>query len=232
MISVIDLQKQTLLVIAPHADDEILGCGGLMSKVKEAGGKVHVLIFNVGSVAKTNQNDQTEIWKTETESAMKFLNVDSYDTVFDSSSDNRYLDSKPLFELINAIESTSKVSLDAINPSMVAIPTNFSHHQDHVKVFEACIAALRPLRGKIPELVFSYEAPEHSRWSVNGTFEPNLYLDIEKHLELKISAFYEYKSQIKDGIRDKISITTQAAYRGNEIGRKYCEAFHCHRLIC
>ena len=48
----LDLRKKKLLVIAPHADDEILGCGGLMHKVKESGGQVYVIIFNVGSVQK------------------------------------------------------------------------------------------------------------------------------------------------------------------------------------
>ena len=43
-----------LLVIAPHADDEVLGCGGLISKIKNDGGEVYVLIFNVGSIVKKN----------------------------------------------------------------------------------------------------------------------------------------------------------------------------------
>ena len=41
-----DFSNEKLLVIAPHSDDEILGCGGLISKVKNGGGKVYVLIFN------------------------------------------------------------------------------------------------------------------------------------------------------------------------------------------
>ena len=43
-----DFSNEKLLVIAPHSDDEILGCGGLISKVKKGGGKVYVLIFNLG----------------------------------------------------------------------------------------------------------------------------------------------------------------------------------------
>ena len=52
-------------MIAPHADDEVLGCGGLISKIKGAGGKVFVLIFNVGSIEKfNNKNKQLTVVRT------------------------------------------------------------------------------------------------------------------------------------------------------------------------
>lgn len=224
-----NFKNERLLIISPHADDEILGCGGLISKVKKDGGKVFVLIFNVGSVIITNEKESTKIWKKETKAAMDFLKVDNYEIIFESSDDNRYLDSKPLHHLIEIIESDSKVSLDKIKPSIVAIPTNHSHHQDHVQIFNACIAALRPMRTPMPKFVISYEAPEHSRWSTSGVFEPNFFLNIEKHLDTKIEAFYKYKSQIRPNYRDKSTIKTQAEYRGREIGKKVCEAFFIHR---
>ena len=46
----LDFKNESLLVISPHADDEVLGCGGLMDKIKKSGGSVYALIFNVGSV--------------------------------------------------------------------------------------------------------------------------------------------------------------------------------------
>ena len=227
----INFKNTRLLVIAPHADDEVLGCGGLISKIKSVGGKVFVLIFNVGSIEKYNNKKFTDLRKKEAASAMKFLKVDRYDTIFDSPNDNRYLDAKPLHELISKIETESKVSLAKIKPTIVAIPSINSHHQDHIHIFKACIAALRPLNKPIVDTVISYEAPEHSRWSASGVFQPNLYIDIEKHLTRKISAFYKYKSQIRIGGRDKHTIKNHAEYRGKEAGRKVCEAYFVHRLI-
>ena len=55
-----NFKNERLLVIAPHADDEVLGCGGLISRVKKDGGKVYVLIFNVGSIEKHNNNDNLQ----------------------------------------------------------------------------------------------------------------------------------------------------------------------------
>ena len=227
----ISFKNARLLVIAPHADDEVLGCGGLISKIKSVGGKVFVLIFNVGSIEKYNNKKFTDLRKKEAAAAMKFLKVDRYDTIFDSPNDNRYLDAKPLHELISKIETESKVSLTKIKPTIVAIPSINSHHQDHIHIFKACIAALRPLNKPIIDTVISYEAPEHSRWSASGVFQPNLYIDIEKHLTRKISAFYKYKSQIRIGGRDKHTIKNHAEYRGKEAGRKVCEAYFVHRLI-
>ena len=227
----ISFKNARLLVIAPHADDEVLGCGGLISKIKSAGGKVYVLIFNVASIKKHNNKKFTDIRKKETLAAMHFLRVDQYDTVFDSPNDNRYLDAKPLHELISKIETESEVSLEKIKPTIVAIPSINSHHQDHIHVFKACIAALRPLSTPIVNVVISYEAPEHSRWSASGVFQPNLYIDIEKYLARKIAAFYKYKSQIRMGGRDKQTIINHAEYRGKEVGRKVCEAYFVHRLI-
>ena len=227
----ISFKNARLLVIAPHADDEVLGCGGLISKIKSVDGKVFVLIFNVASIEKYNNKKSTELRKKEASAAMKFLKVDKYDTVFDSPNDNRYLDAKPLHELISKIETESEVSLEKIKPTIVAIPSINSHHQDHIHVFKACIAALRPLSTPIVNVVISYEAPEHSRWSASGVFQPNLYIDIEKHLTHKITAFYKYKSQIRTGGRDKHTIKNHAEYRGKEVGRKACEAYFVHRLI-
>ena len=59
-----DLKDEKLLVIAPHSDDEVLGCGGLISKVKNAGGQVFVLIFNLG-FEKDDTKESQEIRKNE-----------------------------------------------------------------------------------------------------------------------------------------------------------------------
>ena len=44
------LSKQSLLILAPHADDEAFGCAGTIAKIKNAGGKVYVMVFSVGDL--------------------------------------------------------------------------------------------------------------------------------------------------------------------------------------
>ena len=225
-----NLKNQRLLVIAPHSDDEVLGCGGLISKVKNEGGKVFVLIFNLG-FEKDDTKESQEKRKNEVREVMNLLKVDDYHLVHDQSDNNRDLDAEPLHSLIEVIESTSNVSLEKVSPTMVAIPTIFSHHQDHVHVHHACIAALRPISTPVSNIVLSYEAPEHSRWSASGVFEPNLFVEIDDVIENKIMAFNKYRSQIRPGGRDDDSIRNQAKYRGQEVGKNLCEAFYVHRFI-
>ena len=225
-----DFKDEKLLVIAPHSDDEVLGCGGLISKIKNDGGKVYVLIFNLG-FEKNDTKDSQEKRKKEVYDAMDALNVDDFHLVHDQPDNNRDLDAKPLHSLIEIIESTSSVSLEKISPTIVAIPTIFSHHQDHVHLHHACIAALRPISTPVSNIVLSYEAPEHSRWSASGIFEPNLFVEIDDVIDKKIEAFLKYKSQIRPGGRDTDSIRNQAKYRGQEVGKNLCEAFFVHRFI-
>ena len=225
-----NLKNQRLLVIAPHSDDEVLGCGGLISKIKNEGGKVFVLIFNLG-FEKDDTKESQEKRKNEVREAMNVLKVDDYHLVHDQPDNNRDLDIEPLHSLIEVIENTSNVSLEKIAPTIVAIPTIFSHHQDHVHVHHACIAALRPISTPISNIVLSYEAPEHSRWSASGVFEPNLFVEIDDVIENKIMAFNKYRSQIRPGGRDDESIRNQAKYRGREVGKNLCEAFYVHRFI-
>ena len=225
-----NFKNEKLLVIAPHSDDEVLGCGGLISKIKNDGGKVFVLIFNLG-FEKDDTKESQEKRKNEVQEAMKVLKVDDYHLVHQQADDNRDLDVEPLHSLIEVIESSSNVSLEKIAPTIVAIPTIFSHHQDHVHVHHACIAALRPINTPISNIVLSYEAPEHSRWSASGVFEPNLFVEIDDVIENKIMAFNKYRSQIRPGGRDDDSIRNQAKYRGREVGKNLCEAFYVHRFI-
>ena len=224
------LKNEKLLVIAPHSDDEVLGCGGLISKIKKEGGKVFVLIFNLG-FEKNDTKESQDKRKQEVKEAMNALKVDDYHLVHEKADDNRDLDAEPLHSLIEVIESTSNVSLEKISPTIVAIPTIFSHHQDHVHVHNACIAALRPISTPISSVVLSYEAPEHSRWSSSGVFEPNFFVEIDDVIENKIMAFSKYSSQIRLGGRDTDSIRSQAKYRGQEVGKNLCEAFYVHRFI-
>ena len=82
--------------------------------------------------------------------------------------------------------------------------------------------------------VISYESPEYSSWSgfsEFGQFLPNFYLPMTQiDLDEKITGLNLYQSQLRDGHRDKNSLTRLAKTRGAEIGSEFAESYHIHRL--
>ena len=167
-----------------------------------------------------------------------FIENSGYDISYFNDKNFLKLDTIPQAELINKIELKSKVSLSKIKPTIVAIPTIFSYHQDHIATYKASIAALRvrPQNSDfVPKTVISYESSEYSHWSPYseiGAFSPNLYFNMsKKEITKKNNALSIYKSQLRKGHRDKNSIIKLSQIRGLEIGVDYAEAYHLHRLF-
>ena len=80
----INLRDQTLLIIAPHPDDEILGCGGLIKRIKEEGGKVYVLFMTVGTTVDYSSKGKSSYQERikEIEKVAKFMQYDDYAIAF------------------------------------------------------------------------------------------------------------------------------------------------------
>ena len=75
------LGEQRLLVIAPHADDETIGCGGLIAKVKALGGEVYVQVATVSDLDHYDGQDGVTFAHTRSEElaeAMRVLEVDDH----------------------------------------------------------------------------------------------------------------------------------------------------------
>lgn len=230
----LDLAFQRVLVVAPHPDDEVLGCGGLIPKVKKAGGEVHVLVMTVGSVAQYGGRSDAKLRIKELEKVAKFLKFDSYHLALPGDRHHLRLDQVPRKELVDIIESGEKVSLSVSKPTMVCIPYLHSTNQDHVAVAEAAFTACRPVEGRskpIPKIVLSYEQPEIA-WS-RVAFSPNFFVDISSELKMKIDALKLYLSQIREEPhpRNAENLTRIAELRGRQVGVRAAEAFECHRLV-
>ena len=139
-----NLEKEKLLIIAPHADDEVLGCCGLIDKIKNNGGEVFLQVLSLGGFNKIEGKRVTKNdWENELTKVVNTLKIDEYDIAY-YNDEFQHIDTKPQHEVISYIESKSKVSLQKIKPTVVAIPTIFSAHQDHTFAYKVAISALRP----------------------------------------------------------------------------------------
>ncbi len=230
-------KNQRLLVISPHPDDEVFGCGGTMAKAKALGCGVYVMIFSVGDLKFYEKKSLVKAKKRVGEVARvaKILQWDGYEIIYEDTEKHLRLDALPQRDLIAKIEKESTVSMEKVKPTMIAIPAP-SYNQDHRAVYEAAFAANRIHAGGskvIAETVLVYESPTLS-WSPKGkSFRPNFYVDISDYLAVRRRTIQTYVSQRRDS-RDPCGLENLedlARVRGREAGRGSCEAYELCRFI-
>ena len=233
----LSFKKESLLVVAPHPDDEIFGCGGLIHRVKSEGGKVAVLFLTVGTTqdfSKKGSSSQDERMR-EIERVMKHMRIDKYHVAFPGNEYHLQLDHMPQKTLIHEIERGT-VSLEAIKPTIFAFPSSHDYNQDHRAANEACISATRPVNGTFkysPKLLLEYEFP-YVGWSPTDGPAPNFFVTLPKEsLKAKLDALKLYKSQMKvqKGPISVYGAETLAKARGIIAGTDHAEAFVVRRHI-
>ena len=233
-----ELKKQKLLVIAPHPDDEVLGCAGLIKKIKDNKGKVFILFLTLADTKdflKTTFSTSLQREK-EIKNVAKLLKFDDYDIALRGSDYHLKLDRHGQFELMNLIERKSKVAIEKIRPTIIAFPDPDSYNQDHRLAARSTHAALRPAAKEnkhFVDTVLSYEMPADN-WSLSPVREPDIFLPLSgSEMENKIKAWKLYKSQLRDAPnpRSLKIVKDFASFRGSLAGCEYAECFRSHRIL-
>lgn len=230
-------KNRTLLVVAPHPDDEIFGCGGLIYRMKQAGAKVYVLYLTVGTTKDFSKKGKSTINERlkEIERVAKYMRFDGYRIAFPGNEYHLQLDALPQKQLINEIERGEGISLQAIKPTTLAIPSSYDYNQDHRAANRAAITATRPVPDQFKHLVPSvleYEFPYFTWTSEPGQPSPNVFVSLdEKALKAKLHALSLYKSQmkVKHGPVSVRGADILARMRGIHAGTEAAEAFILRR---
>lgn len=232
------LKEQRLLVVAPHADDETAGAGGLMARVKDAGGKVYVMVLSTGELDHFDGRRGTthgSVRARELAAAMKVLEVDDFEIVMENSAQHLKLDTLPRMELTNIIERKARLCTENVDPTMIVLPAP-SYNQDHEALYKAGITACRPhlpAHKSFQRFVLVADAPQLA-WSVPPFFRPNYYADISgPFLKKKIRAYECHASQLRPSPSPASveALRRLAAMRGAEISVTAAEAFECYRFV-
>lgn len=227
------------LIIAPHPDDEIFGCGGLIHRLKCAGAEVHVLYMTVGTTLDFSARGRStaEERLIEVERVVEALDLDGYAFAFPGDDHHLKLDAMPQKELIHAIERGSELSVQRLQPDLVATTSTADYNQDHRAVGAATLAAVRPssLEHKsFQRLVVTYELPYHQWHLAEALAAPDLYIRLGPgDLQAKLSALELYRSQLKspDGPLSLRGVEALARYRGLACGAPAAEAYRIQRLV-
>ncbi len=220
-----------VLVIAPHADDEVLGCGGTIHKHYESGDEVHVIIASNASIGAPELYSQSSIIEVRQEAlaAHKILGIKN--TIFLDLPAPR-LDTFPEYQIANCFSSI----INEIKPEILYLPHRGDIHKDHMAVFNAALVAVRPINNCTVKKILAYETLSETEWSApfnSDYFIPNVYNNIECNLNAKIEAMNKYDSQIKifPHSRSIRTIKALAEYRGSTVGYEAAESFMLIREV-
>lgn len=217
-----------ILIIAPHPDDEILGCGGIIAKNVDRGNEVYVAVVTSGQAPLFDEEDD----KIDRECCLRSHELLGVKKTFFLDLPAAMLDSVPRYKLNGAI---GKV-VNEVKPDEMYIPHKGDMHFDHKLINESCMVAVRPRSSDAVKRVYAYETLSETEWdipSADNYFMPNVYVDISDYIDLKIKAMEEYKEQIMEypSPRSVEGIKALAMNRGATVNRKYAESFMLIREI-
>ena len=220
-------KNKNILIIAPHPDDEVLGCGGIIKKLSSEN-QVIVLVSSRG-VAKLYSDVRIENGRREARAAHAVVGVAK--TLFlDYPAPE--LDTIPLADISRSFsEIIQQHEIDVL-----FLPHRGDIHHDHKIVFNAGLVAARPVGNCRVKEIYCYETLSETEWAApfsDDAFIPTCFVNIEASIEAKKKAMKCYKSQLREfpNSRSLETIETLAKFRGSTVGMQYAEAFMIIRQI-
>lgn len=217
-----------ILVIAPHPDDEVLGCGGTIAKHAQKGDQVYVAIVTKG-FAPLFSPQGVEVTREDCYKADALLGVK--ETIF-LDFPAAMLEEVPRYKLNDAFVSIVQEK----KPDVVYLPHRGDMQLDHKFTVDAAMVALRPKYKHIVKQIYSYETLSETGWDIPNTaneFIPTMYNDISAFLGKKLKALQLFKTQIMDfpNTRSIEAVKALALYRGSMMHLGAAEAFALIREI-
>lgn len=195
--------NSSILIVAPHPDDETLGCGGAIALLRQLNISVKVLVVSDGT--KSHPNSLTyppsalkKLRQQESLAALAILGVPPEAVTFLEMPDGEVQIAR---ESAKAIALISQY-LNRLEPSIIFLPWRKDPHPDHRASWQLFTVATKNLTN--PPRIIEYPIWD---WDTEqrGDFPDSINawrLDITKVLELKQQAIAQYRSQISDLIKD------------------------------
>jgi LmbE family N-acetylglucosaminyl deacetylase len=224
--------EKTVLVVAAHPDDEVLGCGGTMSRLVHEGNNVFTLILGEGVTSRDSKRDQGKRveelgeLKTEMVEANKCLGVEK--VIGLGFPDNRF-DSVALLDIVKAIE---KVKTE-LQPEIIFTHFQYDMNVDHQVTYQAVLTATRPMVGECVKEIYSFNVLSSTEWAFPQKFSPDLFVNIEDYVDKKVGAMAKYISELREfpHPRSLEGIRLSSKYWGMQVGFEFVEPFMTIRKI-
>ena len=213
----------TILVVAPHPDDETLGCGGALLRHKAEGDDINWLIMSTitedaGYSAKRVSSRKKEIDRVA--KAYDFSHVSQLNYI------TARLDTVAKEDMVKQVSNI----ISNIKPDTIYIPFRGDAHSDHKIVFDVVASCTKSFRYPFLSCVRAYETLSETEFSLrtdNYGFNPNYWVGINEYLEKKISIMKMFQGEMGEHPfpRSELNIKALATLRGATAGVLAAEAF-------
>ena len=226
----------SILVVAAHPDDEVLGCGASIAKWTEAGNEVHVLILAEGATSRDavrnpgNRIEELSALAKAAHSSGDLLGVTSVRLL--NFPDNR-MDSVDRLEVIKIVEE----QIELIKPETIVTHHSGDINIDHQITHQAVVTACRPQPRESVRRLLSFEVPSSTEWQPPSSalaFQPNWFEDVSGTINRKLQALEVYFAEMRPWphSRSLQAVEHLARWRGSSVGYEAAEAFMLLRELC
>ena len=179
------MTNRSILVLAAHPDDELLGCGGTLALHTSKGDRVTAVIACEGESLRYGPCGMRE----HTVKACATLGVTD---VRQLEFPDQGLDRIPLTELIGKLEAVVR----EVRPSIVYCQHGGDINRDHELLFKASLVATRPTESYI-ESIMAFDTASSTEWGFPSTFTPDTWIDISSTVERKLEAMACYATEVR-----------------------------------
>jgi LmbE family N-acetylglucosaminyl deacetylase len=224
----------TVLIVAAHPDDEVLGCGGTMARLAREGHDVKIAIVAEGLTSRNLKREQTrrkELDHLHSCAKLAAKKIGASDVVLFQLPDNR-LDTVPLLDVVKVVEGL----IERFAPEVI-----YTHHPgdlniDHGVVHRAVLTATRPMVGQRVREIYAFEVASSTEWAfqrIDPGFRPNVFVDIAETLETKVAALECYDTETRPfpHPRSAEAVRAIATRWGSVAGFQSAEAFELVRML-
>lgn len=212
-----------VLAVAPHPDDETLGCGGTLLRHRDDGDAVHWLIVTEMTAAQgfslaRMQSREQEI--SQVAASYGFAGVHR------TGLPTTRLDTVPLSDLICVIGRV----VHEVQPNVVYVPYRNDSHSDHAAAFDATVACCKSFRQPSVRRLLAYETLSETEFGMrtdDAGFRPNVFVDTTAYIERKLEMMRLFAGEMAEFPfpRSETCLRAQSALRGSQAGVRAAEAF-------
>ena len=211
-----------VLVISPHPDDEILGCGGTLLKLKKKY-KYELNWLIITKISKKNwPNKKVLLRKREILEIKKKI---GFKKVIELKFESGTLNNNNLSKLIIKLGK----NLSKVKPEIVFVPYIEDSHSDHFFTTYAFNSISKSFRNLNLEKILVYETLSETNFNYfnKKKFIPNVFIDITEFINDKIDLMKVYNSELGKHPfpRSEKSIKSLSILRGSQSNYKYAESF-------